>query len=273
MELLSEYSTLITLGLVTGSVTGLTGTSGVLVIIPLLTVFAGVPIHIAIGTSLLVDVIASIPVAGVYWKRGHVRAQSVGWMLVGALIGAQIGAKTSVAFFTEGMLVFSITAVMISVGTKMIFDAYRDKITAYESERDSTHHGSLRKWMGELSPSHRTVVLLIIGLIFGVFTGLFGAGGGMSIFVILYFFLGYHVKDAIGTSTALMALTALSGTLGYMRADSVLVFETILIGIGAFVGGIVASRYATQIPERYLKYIVGLLYLFLGIVVIFFRIS
>ncbi|HMN15392.1 MAG TPA: hypothetical protein PKD55_24005 [Bellilinea sp.] len=48
---------LIGIGLLTGSVVGLTGASGVVVVVPLLTVFLmGFSMPAAIGTSLFVDV-------------------------------------------------------------------------------------------------------------------------------------------------------------------------------------------------------------------------
>ena len=57
--ILSTILILILLGLVTGIVVSLVGASGVMLIVPVLTLVFSVPIHMAIGTSLLVDMIAS----------------------------------------------------------------------------------------------------------------------------------------------------------------------------------------------------------------------
>jgi len=51
---LGEFVALMGIGLITGSVVGLTGASGVVVVVPLLTVLLGFSMHTAIGTSLFV---------------------------------------------------------------------------------------------------------------------------------------------------------------------------------------------------------------------------
>ncbi len=54
MSLITQLIGLIGIGLLTGSVVGLTGASGVVVVVPLLTVLSGFSMHTAIGTSLFV---------------------------------------------------------------------------------------------------------------------------------------------------------------------------------------------------------------------------
>lgn len=64
---------MIILGLVTGTVTSMIGASGVNITVPVLTLFLGLNSHMAIGTSLMVDVITSIVVAISYFRHGNVR--------------------------------------------------------------------------------------------------------------------------------------------------------------------------------------------------------
>ena len=47
-------------GCFSGMVTGLTGASGVMVVVPLILILFKFPIHEAIGTSLVVDVLLSL---------------------------------------------------------------------------------------------------------------------------------------------------------------------------------------------------------------------
>jgi uncharacterized membrane protein YfcA len=82
---------LLMIGLITGSVVGLTGASGVVVVVPLLSVWLGFSVHSAIGTSLFVDVITSLFVAWSYYKNGNVNLKSGLWLAVGSVTGAQIG--------------------------------------------------------------------------------------------------------------------------------------------------------------------------------------
>ena len=91
MSLITQMIGLIGIGLLTGSVVGLTGASGVVVVVPLLTVLSGFSMHTAIGTSLFVDVITPLFVAWSYYKNGNVNIKSGLWLALGAIVGAQIG--------------------------------------------------------------------------------------------------------------------------------------------------------------------------------------
>ncbi len=79
---------IICIGLVTGTITSLIGASGVTVVVPSLTLLFGINSHLAIGTSLLVDVITSIVVSIDYIKHKNVRLQASIWITVGSIIGA-----------------------------------------------------------------------------------------------------------------------------------------------------------------------------------------
>ncbi len=78
------------IGIITGILTGITGSSGVIVVVPAMT-FLGHSFHIAVGTSLLVDVITTASVVYVYTKGKKIDWR-IGLILGGgALLGAQIG--------------------------------------------------------------------------------------------------------------------------------------------------------------------------------------
>jgi uncharacterized membrane protein YfcA len=90
---------LIAVGLCSGGVTGLIGASGVLIVVPVLTLLLGLPIHTAIGTSLAVDVIASTIVSIVYYKMGNVELRLGIGLALGTVIGAQVGSRIASARF------------------------------------------------------------------------------------------------------------------------------------------------------------------------------
>ena len=70
---------------------GITGASGVLLVVPLLTILMGVGMHSAVGTSLFVDVITPLFVAYSYYRRGNVNMKAALWLAIGAILGAQVG--------------------------------------------------------------------------------------------------------------------------------------------------------------------------------------
>ena len=88
-----EFSILIMIliALVTGLMTGLTGASGVGVVVPMLTILLGFSIYEAIGTSLVVDIVASLVATVMYLKPSLVYRSEI-WIALGSIMGAQIGA-------------------------------------------------------------------------------------------------------------------------------------------------------------------------------------
>jgi uncharacterized membrane protein YfcA len=98
----------------------------------------------------------------------------------------------------------------------------------------------------------------------GVITGLIGAGGGIMIMLILLFILGMPIHVAIGTSTLMMTLTALSGTIGYGLHGSLNLQAAIVIGIRAVAGGIMSAQLANRMNAKILSRVVGTIFSLLG---------
>jgi hypothetical protein len=67
-----------------------------------------------------------------------------------------------------------------------------------------------------MSNAFDSIALIIIGLFVGIIGTLIGAGGGFLVVPILILFYGFTPQHAIGTSTAVVFLNALSGTFSYM---------------------------------------------------------
>ncbi|NAZ24161.1 MAG: TSUP family transporter [Thermofilum sp.] len=58
-------------------------------------------------------------------------------------------------------------------------------------------------------------VSLVLGFLLGIISGIFGAGGCILFLLTLIVLLKYPLHKAVGTSTLMMTLTALSGAICY----------------------------------------------------------
>jgi uncharacterized membrane protein YfcA len=114
----------------------------------------------------------------------------------------------------------------------------------------------------------RVVASFAVGFLIGIVSGVFGAGGGVMFLIALMFLLRYPIHKAIGTSTFIMAVTALSGAIGYTLNGYISPLAAILVGAGTIVGGRVGAVYANMAPEEKLAKIVGTIFTMLGMLMI-----
>jgi uncharacterized protein len=82
----------------------------------------------------------------------------------------------------------------------------------------------------------RTLKLMTIGTAAGLFSGLFGVGGGTVIVPLLVLWLGYEDRVATGTSLAAIVFVAAfaAGTQGLY--GNVRVLDAVLVGVPAVAG-------------------------------------
>jgi len=87
-----------------------------------------------------------------------------------------------------------------------------------------------------VAESHRTLKLVAIGTAAGLFSGLFGVGGGTVIVPLLVLWLGYGEREATGTSLAAIVFIAGFAAAVQSAYGNVHVLDALLVGIPAVVG-------------------------------------
>jgi uncharacterized protein len=96
----------------------------------------------------------------------------------------------------------------------------------------------------------RTLKLGVIGTLAGLFSGLFGVGGGTVIVPLLMLWLGYQERMATATSLAAIALiaafaAAVGGLYGNVRLG-----DAALVGVPAIAGVVLGAWLAQRVPGR-----------------------
>src|SRR3954467_9225834 len=112
----------------------------------------------------------------------------------------------------------------------------------------------------ESLPSDSLLKLAVIGTLAGVFSGLFGVGGGTVIVPLLIFWFGYGERLATGTSLAAIVIIGLLGALaqgGFY--GNVHVATALLLSIPAAVGVVLGTAIQQRIPQRAVSYLFALL--------------
>ncbi|HEV7363240.1 MAG TPA: sulfite exporter TauE/SafE family protein [Solirubrobacteraceae bacterium] len=92
---------------------------------------------------------------------------------------------------------------------------------------------------------NRRLELLGIGTAAGVFSGLFGVGGGMIMVPLLILWLGYDERTATGTSLAAIVVISAVGATTQAFYGNLHVDDGLLVGIPA-VGGVLLGTWLQQ---------------------------
>ena len=103
----------------------------------------------------------------------------------------------------------------------------------------------------QVPPSHATLKLAAIGTLAGIFSGLFGVGGGTVIVPLLIFWFGYGERLATGTSLAAIILIGLLGAVAQGGIyGNVHVLTGLLLAIPAVLGVVMGTAIQQRIPQR-----------------------
>lgn len=103
------------------------------------------------------------------------------------------------------------------------------------------------------SRGSRPTRLLLIGSIAGLFSGLFGVGGGTAIVPLVILWLGYGEREATGTALAAVAVIAALGAAIQGAYGNVHVGDAMLVGLPAVVGVLGGAALQQRIAQRTLS--------------------
>ncbi len=120
-------------------------------------------------------------------------------------------------------------------------------------------------------PPHRLLKLAAIGTLAGIFSGLFGVGGGTVIVPLLIFWFAYGERLATGTSLAAIVLIGLLGALAQGGIyGNVHVLTGLWLSIPAVIGVIAGTAIQQRIPQRAISLLFAGLLVAIAIELIFF---
>jgi len=101
-----------------------------------------------------------------------------------------------------------------------------------------------------LMARRRTLTLAAIGTAAGLFSGLFGVGGGVLMVPLLVLWCGFGERRATGTSLAAIVLIAGVATAAHGAYGNVHVQDGVLVGVPAVAGVLIGTELQQRISTK-----------------------
>jgi uncharacterized membrane protein YfcA len=227
------------LGAAAGTLGGLFGIGGGLVMVPGMVLFLAIPQHRAHATSLAAMIASAsaavVPLAladRIDWDTG-------GFLLLGSIGGAYLGARIF-AHIPEVWLAGGFVALALASAVRMFLEGDAPGTAA-------TGTASLDASWGGL------VGFVVIGFGAGVLGALMGIGGGIVYVPALVTLYGFEQHLAQGTSLAVIVPTAVVAAITHGRRGQVDWRLALLLGAGGLTGGWAGARLALALDAPMLR--------------------
>lgn len=268
---------LLIIGLVAGVLSGMFGIGGGVIIVPALAVFLAFGTKEAISTSLaalLLPVGALAVVA--YYRARLVVMRSSALIAIGLLAMSWVGAEITLSLPAETLKqLYGLFLLYISwrfMEPRQVYAEWDSRRAVPEPETEvepAVPLGEVEEEEVE-PPNVRWYVILLVGLVAGVASGMFGIGGGAVIVPALVAILKYDQKLAVGTSLgALLLPVGLPGVIAYWGEDVLDIPVAAVVAVGLAIGAIFGARIALNLPSKTVKRLYGLFLLFVALRFIF----
>ena len=240
-----------------GVITSMLGIGEGVLLVPFLTLAAGIPIQIAIATSLVSTIANSSAASMTYVKDCRLNLRLALWFAItataGAIIGAQIAAQINRTLLTE---VFAAAL----VATAVVMFLRRKEVDAVQSTglRDAQYDrfqlgGSYTNAIGASLVTYQVrnpLLGLLSGFVAGNASGLLGIGGGIINVPVMTLGMRVPIKVATGTSALIIGLTTAVGAIIYYANGFVQPLLAAIVLEAVFLGALIGPRLQGKIRNE-----------------------
>jgi uncharacterized protein len=243
----------ILIGFIVGTLIGLTGLGGGVLLLPTLIFGLHIPAIIAVGSDALFNFLTKIPAGILHLQRKTVRRKVVLAMALGSVPGAIIGVsilqhlRNLYGVGVNDFIKSAVGLLLVCIPTLLLFQS---RIEEHLAKRQPT----LKSFMG----------MSVIGLVGGFLVGMTSVGSGSIIMMLLLMFYAFLPKVMVGTDIVhAVILTGVTSLLHWKLGNVDFQLVTSLL-IGSVPGGILGSHLSTRVPVLWLRRILCAVLLMTG---------
>jgi len=232
-------------GFVVGTLIGMTGVGGGVLMLPILIFGLGVPPIVAVGSDALFNFITRLGSSYVHLTRGTVKRKVVLSLAAGSIPGSILGVgllRYLRSVYGGGVNSFITTAIGILLIIVPILLMFQNQIEEHVSHRPPT----MKSLVG----------MSAIGLLAGFLVGMTSVGSGSIIMMLLLLFYSFPPKIMVGADIVHgVLLTGVTSFLHFKLGNVDLPLVASLV-IGSIPGGLLGSHLSTRMPVPWLRRIV-----------------
>jgi uncharacterized membrane protein YfcA len=230
------------IGFIVGTLIGMTGLGGGVLLLPILIFGLRVPAIVAVGSDAAFNFITKIGSSVVHLRKGTVRRRVVLALAAGSAPGSIVG----VSVLTHLRTVYGAGVndfIKSAVGVLLIFIPILLLLQRRIEDHVAARPPTAKSFAG----------MVIIGLVAGFLVGMTSVGSGSIIMMLLLLFYSYAPKVMVGTDIVhAVILTGITSLLHFKlgNVDPGLVAYLV---IGSIPGGLIGSNLSTRVPVPWLR--------------------
>jgi len=257
---------IILFGLCMGFLSGLLGVGGGFLITPLLNVLFGIPYNIAVGSSICQMALTSLSGSIKHVRQGNADVKLAMFLFAGSFVGVEIGAnilevlksnaviavRNDVMPKTDFYMSLIYLVFLLALGFYMFKESFSNEAFGKMDSVNSKFIQSIKirplvKFSSMPGREFSFWLILLLGLVIGIASGLLGVGGGVILLPILIYFIAQPTHKAIGTSLFLVLLTSIYGSITHVMKGNVDVNLVMLILCGSIIGSYIGAAMTTRL--------------------------
>jgi uncharacterized membrane protein YfcA len=230
------------IGFLIGTLIGMTGLGGGVLLLPVLIFGLGVPPILAVGSDALFNFVTKIGSGWMHIRKGTVRKKVVLALGAGSVPGSILG--VSLLVYLRSLYGAEVNRfITVAVGILLVFVPtllfFQSQIEEHVTHRPPT----MKSFIG----------MSAIGLLAGFLVGMTSVGSGSIIMMLLLLFYSFAPKVMVGTDIVHAVLLTGVTSLLHFKAGNV---DLMLVGtllIGSIPGGLLGSHLSTRVPVPWLR--------------------
>jgi len=250
MEMLAAKAAI---GFIVGTLIGLTGVGGGVLLLPILIFGLRVPAIVAVGSDALFNFFTKIPASLLHLRKGTVRRKVVLALALGSVPGSILGVSFLVHLrhlYGNGVNDFIKTLVGVLLLAIPILLLMQGRI----EERVTNRPPTMKSFVG----------MSFIGLGAGLLVGMTAVGSGSIIMMLLLMFYSFPPKVNVGTDIVhAVIMTGVTGML-HFKLGNVDPWLVVSLLVGSIPGGLLGSYLSTRVPVLWLRRLLCTLLLVTG---------